>query len=282
MAAMARFVPCGVITLTTDFGLADPFVGVMKGRILGRFAAARIVDLSHAAPVGEPEVAGFWLARCFEQFPPGTVHAAVVDPGVGTERAIVGLMSRGHVLLAPDNGLLAAAAARDPGAEAVRLAPRTLAGLAIEAVSATFHGRDIFAPLAAEIAAGRLSPQALGPPLGEWTRTERDEPLKRADSIEGRVLVVDHFGNLITNIEAASLAGFEAPRAHVGGRVLPIRRTYADVATGELLALVNSFEVLEIAVGQGSAAAKLGLGRGARVSVRQAVSADLLAGPNRL
>jgi S-adenosyl-L-methionine hydrolase (adenosine-forming) len=281
MAAMAAFQSSGVITLLTDFGLSDPFVGVMKGRILSRFAAARIIDLSHQAPVHEPQVAGFWLSRCFQQFPPGTVHVAVVDPGVGTARAILCMVAEGHALLAPDNGLLERCAARHPAARVLQLAEGPLARLGIDRVSATFHGRDIFAPVAAELAAGRCGPQALGPPRS-LASSVADEPEMLPDAVVGRVVTVDHFGNLITNIGAERIERMERAQAHVGGRVLRIGRTYGDVEPGEALALINSFEVLEIAVRQGSAAAALGVGRGARVSVRQAQSEHLLGGPNRL
>src|SRR5580698_1071231 len=156
------FKPSGMITLTTDFGQQDPFVAVMKGSILTRFPSARLIDLTHEIVVHWPAEAGFWLARSFEYFPPGTVHVAVVDPGVGTARDIVAVMARGHVFLAPDNGLLAPIVGRHPDAKVVRLGASQLARLGISRPSATFHGRDIFAPIAAEIAAGRCAPESLG------------------------------------------------------------------------------------------------------------------------
>src|SRR5579884_3415657 len=145
---MTGLTPSGIVTLTTDFGLEDPFVGVMKGRILGRFPAARLIDVTHAIPPQRPAEAGFWLARCFEYFPRGTVHVAVVDPGVGTDRAIVCVAARGHALLAPDNGLLAPIVAQCTDAEIFALGSARLAALGLNRVSATFHGRDIFAPVA--------------------------------------------------------------------------------------------------------------------------------------
>src|SRR5579884_3379024 len=136
---MTGLTPSGIVTLTTDFGLEDPFVGVMKGRILGRFPAARLIDVTHAIPPQRPAEAGFWLARCFEYFPPGTVHVAVVDPGVGTARGIVCLVARGHALLAPDNGLLAPIASRCADAEIFSVAAARLAAIGVREVSATFH-----------------------------------------------------------------------------------------------------------------------------------------------
>ncbi len=273
MARMIAFKASGVITLTTDFGLEDPFVGVMKGRILSRFAAARIVDLTHGVPAQRPREAGFWLARCFEYFPAGTVHVAVVDPGVGTERAIVCTVAAGHALLAPDNGLLAPICARHPDAETVELAPARLAALGIDRVSATFHGRDIFAPLAAELASGRMAPEGLGdgrlgPNVvsGAPERFMADPGAGRC-VLAGSVVTVDHFGNLITDIEGKELPAPEHLEVRIAGHTLRLRRTYGQGQPGELLALVNSFDVLEIAEREGSAAGTLGVGRGAPVTV---------------
>ncbi len=302
MTAMSAFKPSGVITLTTDFGLADPFVGVMKGSILRRFASATLIDLTHQIPAHEPRVAGFWLLRCFEYFPPGTVHVAVVDPGVGTERGIVCLTARGHVLLAPDNGLLAECRARHPHSEIVRLGAPQLAELGIHRVSATFHGRDIFAPVAAELAAGRSLPTALGerteslavaagsasPEEGEPGAEPGGEASGEAGSqpaspglVRGSVVTVDHFGNLITDIDAGRLGRVGDSRVHIAGRNLRLRRTYGEVKPGELLALINSFDVLEIALAEGSAAAALGVGQGARVTVEERTE-HLLGGANPL
>ncbi len=276
---MGTFNPSGVITLTTDFGLQDPFVGVMKGRILTRFPSARIVDLTHEVPAQRPQEAGFWLSRCFEYFPVGTVHVAVVDPGVGTARAIVCTVARGHALLAPDNGLLATLAAGHPEAETVELAASRLATLGIHRVSSTFHGRDIFAPVAAELASGRCAPEA----LGELRPVRAVAPnvagrLPERSSVSGCVVTVDHFGNLITDIDAVRLESFAEPRVTIAGRTLRLRRTYGEVQPGELVALVNSFDALEIAEREGSAAHTLGVGRGAAVTVEE----DLLGGANRL
>ncbi|MGH8218919.1 MAG: SAM hydrolase/SAM-dependent halogenase family protein [Steroidobacteraceae bacterium] len=266
---MSAFRPCGVVTLTTDFGLEDPFVGVMKGRILARFPAARLIDLTHAIAPQRPAEAGFWLSRCFEYFPEGTVHVAVVDPGVGTERAIVCAAARGHALIAPDNGLLAPVVARSAGVEVYELGTARLAALGIREVSATFHGRDIFAPVAAELAAGRLAPAGLGerrPGLAHPTDAPPAAP-PAGQPVSGRVVTIDHFGNLVTDIESGRLAGLRDPHATVGGRVVPCRRTYGEARPGELLALINSFDILEIAAAGGSAAATLGIGRGAPVLV---------------
>lgn len=264
------FQASGVITLTTDFGLKDPFVGVMKGQVLRRHAQARIVDLTHEVLAHWPAEAGFWLARSYRYFPEGTVHVAVVDPGVGSARDIAIVETEGHLFLAPDNGLLGPLVerARAPLVQR-RLAAPVLAALGIDRVSATFHGRDIFAPVAAELAAGRLRPEALGATVTDLVPGWIEEPAVTPGQVAGVVVTVDHFGNLITNIDAELVAGFAHPVVRVGGRELPMRRTYSDVRPGDYLVLVNSFGVIEVARAEQSAAAGLGLARGAPVTVGQ-------------
>jgi S-adenosylmethionine hydrolase len=261
--------PSGVITVTTDFGHKGPFVGVIKGVILSRFAAARIVDLTHEIVVHWPAEAGFWLARAFSYFPPGTVHIAVVDPGVGTARDIVAVTAAGHIFLAPDNGLLAPVVARNRDALIFRLGSAQLTQQGILKVSATFHGRDIFAPLAAELAAGRCVPSQLGDRVETLVPAWVDEPTVEAHLVSGRVISIDHFGNLITNIDGGLLKGFAAPQVHTGNHTFRLARTYGDARPGEYLALVNSFGVIEIARAEQSAAAGLGLSLGAPVTVRE-------------
>jgi S-adenosyl-L-methionine hydrolase (adenosine-forming) len=258
----------GVITITTDFGHQGPFVGVMKGVILSRFAQARIVDLTHEIVVHWPAEAGFWLSRSFEYFPPGTVHVAVVDPGVGTSRDIVAVQAKTHVFLAPDNGLLAPIVVRHPDARIIRLELPRLASVGVRQPSATFHGRDIFAPVAAELAAGRLRIAELGEPVSSLIPAWVDEPSVEASAVAGVVITIDHFGNLITNVDGKLLERFANPHIRAGNHVFPLRRTYGDVQPGDYLALVNSFGVLEIARAEQSAAEGLGLSRGAPVTVR--------------
>ena len=258
----------GVITITTDFGHQGPFVGVMKGCILTRFPEARIVDLTHEILVHWPAEAGFWLAHAFRYFPPGTVHVAVVDPGVGTARSIVAVHADMHYFLAPDNGLLAPLVAAAGSAEIVRVGGAELARLGVHHPSATFHGRDIFAPLAAELAAGRCSPGQLGERIATLVPAWVDEPTVEARSVTGVVITIDHFGNLITNIGASLIERFRLAHVYAGNHSFPLLRTYGDTPPGEYLALVNSFGVIEIARAQNSAAEGLGLSRGAPVVVR--------------
>ncbi len=263
-----RAKPCGVVTITTDFGHQGPFVGVIKGVILTRFAAARIIDLTHEIVVHWPAEAGFWLWRAYQYFPTGTVHLAVVDPGVGTARDIIAVQANGHFFLAPDNGLLAPLVSRSADARVVRLLPAQLARLGISRPSATFHGRDILAPVAAELAAGRCAIQDLGELTETIVPAWVDEPAIDAHSVTGVVITIDHFGNLITNIDGPLLERFRLPLVHAGNHAFPVLRTYGDTRPGEYLALVNSFGVLEIARAEQSAAEGLGLSRGAPVIVR--------------
>ena len=262
-----EFAASGVVTLTTDFGLQDPFVGVMKGRLVAGFPAVRIIDLTHEIPAHWPAEAGFWLSRSFRYFPVGTVHVAVVDPGVGGARAIAAVEAAGHLFLAPDNGLLAPVIESVSAVCARHVSGAVLARLGVDAPSATFHGRDIFAPLAAAVAAGRLLPADLGDPVGELVPGWIEEPTVVGAQLTGTVVTIDHFGNLITNIEARHLEGLVHPVVRAAGRDLPLRRTYSDVRPGDYLALVNSFGVLEIARAERSAAEGLGLARGAPVTV---------------
>ncbi|HTL21966.1 MAG TPA: SAM-dependent chlorinase/fluorinase [Steroidobacteraceae bacterium] len=265
-AEVAR--PSGVITITTDFGHQGPFVGVIKGCILTRFPEARLIDLTHEIVVHWPAEAGFWLARAFSYFPAGTVHMAVVDPGVGTARNIVALRAGGHYFLAPDNGLLAPVAARARDPYIVRLGAAPLAHLGIHHPSATFHGRDIFAPVAAELAAGRSRIEDLGDVTTTLVPSWVEDPTVETRSVSGMVITIDHFGNLITNIEAPLIERFRLPLVHAGNHAFPLLRTYGDTRPGEYLALINSFGVLEIARAENSAAEGLGLSRGAPVVVR--------------
>jgi len=266
---MSAIHPSGVITITTDFGHQGPFVGVMKGCILTRFATARIVDLTHEIVVHWPAEAGFWLARAYRYFPAGTVHVAVVDPGVGTSRDIIIVSAAGHLFFAPDNGLLAPIVAQHADAAIVRLTPAALSRFGIEPASATFHGRDIFAPLAAELAAGRCTAQDLGERSRTLVPSWIDDPTVDAN-VTGLVMTIDHFGNLITNIDAPLIERFREPRVAAGNHSFKLRRTYGDVLPGEYLALINSFGVIEIARAEQSAADGLGLSRGAPVIVREA------------
>ena len=257
----------GVITITTDFGHKGPFTAVMKGAIYTRFAEAKIVDLAHDIPAQWPPEAGFWVSRSYQYFPSGTVHMAIVDPGVGTERDILIVEYDQHYFIAPDNGLLARMLDNADGAKVFRLDMNRLSQLGIENPSMTFHGRDIFAPIAAEIAAGRTTPNALGEAISEWTPAWLDEPEVSAKKVTVTVITFDSFGNLISNIEASLIEQFDTPVVHIAGHEIAILGTYGHAKPGDYLALINSFGVLEIARAEGNAAEGLGVERGAPINV---------------
>jgi S-adenosylmethionine hydrolase len=261
-----HFKPSGVVTVTTDFGHRGPFVGTMKGVIVSRFPAARIIDLTHEAYVHWPAEAGFWIARSYHYFPPGTVHLAVVDPGVGTDRSVLLAVGDGHAFLAPDNGLLAEVIEKT-SATVYHVREEIIEAHALTDVSATFHGRDVFAPLAARLAAGELDVQHSGTPTRDYVPSIIEPPERRGHQMSGVVITTDHFGNLISNIERAAVETFRQPLIQAGGHDIPFRRTYGDVQPGTLLALINSFGVLEVACAEQNAAATLGIGRGAPIKV---------------
>ncbi len=250
----------GIVTLTTDFGLRDPYVGVMKGVILGRNPHAKLVDLTHEIPVYQPRSAGFWLACCHEYFPAGTVHLAVVDPGVGTERRMLLLIMAGQVFIAPDNGLLETV----PGTGSAQTIWRQftcddLAHLHLPEPSHTFHGRDIFAPLVAELSAGRLLPSLLG---SEFTDMAGSTPVPSTEAlvageVTGQIVWVDHYGNLLTDLRAASLNHCRRPGLRYGQHLIPILPSYGFASTGGLLGVVNSWGRLEIAESHGNAMHRL-------------------------
>ena len=259
--------PSGVITITTDFGHKGPFAGVMKGVILSRFPQASIIDLAHDIPAHWPPEAGFWISRSYTYFPKGSVHVAIVDPGVGTDREIIVVEHDDHIFMAPDNGLLAALLSSPEESKLHRLDPNKLGALGLAAPSLTFHGRDIFAPIAAEIAAGRLAPTDIGEPTADWTPGWLDDPEEIDGKVRGVIVTIDAFGNLISNIDQTLLQSMQHPVVSLAGHRFEINATYGRVQPGEYLALINSFGVLEIARAEGNAAEGLGTDRGAPVLV---------------
>ena len=262
---MSNWKPSGVITITTDFGHKGPFAAVMKGAILQRFIDAKVVDLAHDIPAHWPPEAGFWISRSYRFFPRGTVHVAIVDPGVGTEREIILTELDGHLFMAPDNGLLDPLLQR---AETVfKLDHGKLPEYGIESPSLTFHGRDIFAPLAAEFACGRAKLEDVGIATPDWTPGYLDDPHVSGSRISGIIVTIDAFGNLITNIDASLMAGFDDAVVELAGHSFALKATYGRAKPGEYLALINSFGVVEIARAESSAAEGLGTERGAPVVV---------------
>jgi S-adenosylmethionine hydrolase len=255
-----------IVTLTSDFGLRDPYVAEMKAVILGIARDVHLVDITHEIAPHDIGEGAFVLEGAAPRFPGGSVHLAVVDPGVGTSRRGLALAARGFVFVGPDNGLFTPFL-EGGGWEAFELAAPEFRR---DPVSRTFHGRDVFAPAAAHIALG-LSPSRLGPAVRDPTRLPSPGVSGRGDEVEGAVVHVDRFGNLVTSIRADAMAALgPGVRARVGERVLSVVGTYADLEVGEAGALVGSHGRLEIAVREGSAQALLGAGRGTPVRLTSA------------
>jgi S-adenosylmethionine hydrolase len=241
-----------IVSLLSDFGLGDVYVAVMKARILAQDSTAQLVDLTHQVAPQDVRAGAFHLAQAAPWFPRGTVHLAVIDPGVGTARRAVAVQSENAFYVGPDNGLLWLAAR--PVRAAVTLAvPR--------GSSNTFHGRDVFAPAAGRLSAGApLS--SLGPPAAKLARLDWPAPRRRGRARVGEVVHVDHFGNVITNFTA-----LEGELSAGEFRARKLLKTYGDAARGEPLALIGSHGFVEIAVREGSAAQLLQLSRGDAVTV---------------
>jgi S-adenosyl-L-methionine hydrolase (adenosine-forming) len=262
-----------IITLTTDFGIQDEYVGVLKGVILGIDPEARVVDISHHIAAHDVVGAAFLLKSVFAWFPAGSIHAAVVDPGVGTRRAIVAARLAGHVFIAPDNGLLNPLIDTYGVDELVSVQNSAFFS---QPLSRTFHGRDIFAPVAAHLAGGTAL-REFGPALEPSQLTTLNWPRPHIDAdgrLEGHVVWVDRFGNLVTDIhddliKALAPEGNGADlRIHAGGMTLHgLASSYAQALEGEPVAIIGSRDCLEIAVNQGSAEKLLSMGKGSPVQV---------------
>ena len=246
-----------IITLLTDFGTADGYVGEMKGVLLTRVPDATIVDITHEISPQDVDAARLTLARVWRRFPPGTIHIVVVDPGVGTDRAALAVASDERLLVGPDNGVLSPALLI-AGAKAVTLeVPAT--------ASASFHGRDVFAPAAAALALG-TELRSLGVAMAQPRIRRTPEPRRTGDgALLGEVIGIDRFGNAITNI-----VGLRAGTVEAAGISLPLRRTYGEAPVGAPIAIVGSSGLIELAVRDGSAARVLRLTRGSAVLFRGA------------
>jgi S-adenosylmethionine hydrolase len=257
-----------IITLTTDFGTGSPYVAAIKGVILSINPLATIVDITHDIPPQDVRRGAVVLDDVAERFPDGTVHVVVVDPGVGTERALLFAQIGTQRYIAPDNGLLSRLARRTEPAQLIRLENDRYW---LANVSATFHGRDIMAPAAAHLSRG-LPPEELGPPAESLGHLDWPEVRVAAGRIEGSVLQIDSFGNLLTNIAADSLAGRPTDeRTHVtigGHETWGVFRTYGDQPQGTFIALVAaSSNCMELAVVGGNAATMLRATIGDKVTV---------------
>ena len=248
-----------VIALITDFGTDDVYVGVMKGAILSISPDADIVDITHAIPRHDILAGSHTLLASYPFFPEGSIFVAVVDPGVGGDRAVLCARAEARYFLAPDNGLLGQILS-EKGYEALVRVERE--DLFIKPVSSTFHGRDIFAPVAAHISMG-LDIKSLGPEVADYMRLESAGPEVGPGRIAARVAWVDSFGNIVTNCPAEAAEEVVADWASIGiegrGEEISLVRSYDSVPEGALLAIVGSSGFLELSVREGSAAERLGI-----------------------
>jgi S-adenosyl-L-methionine hydrolase (adenosine-forming) len=256
-----------IITLSTDFGLEDPYVGVLKGVILGINPQVRLVDLTHALSNQHLLEAAFILNSAFPYFPQGTIHLAVVDPGVGGDRRLMAIQDKDGFWIGPDNGLFSLVLKNHPEAKLFHLINPDYF---LETVSRTFHGRDILAPAAAHLSLG-ISPFKIGEPLSDPVLLDIPEPEITNNRIVGLVLWADHFGNLITNI---SQKRFPSLRPGAGLQILigsheitGIHQTYVYSEPDRLLALIGSGGYLEIACNLGRAADRIGYQAGLDLKV---------------
>ena len=257
-----------IITLLTDFGLRDHYVAAMKGAILSGQPDAILVDISHEVEPQDVAGAAWLLEGCRKEFPPGTVHVAVVDPGVGGERKAIALSAGGHYFVGPDNGIFTPVLENETGSTAREI---TESSILRPQPSAVFHGRDIFAPAAAALAGG-FDFEEIGPIVETPVRIALPEAATGDGIVSGEVKHIDRFGNLITNIKPGQLinAGIE-PRAMTaeisGTRIEMFVDHYASAPQGEAVLLVGSRGFLEVACRDGSAAEVLGAARGERLVI---------------
>lgn len=256
-----------MITILTDFGTADYFIPAVKGVIASLHPTARIIDLTHEIPAQDIVAAAFTLGACYQNFPAGTVHLVVVDPGVGSVRRAIVAVAGGQYFVGPDNGVFSMVLARETNC---RVFQATEAAYFRPSISPTFHGRDVFAPLAAWLAKGVI-PDGFGPEIHDYVRLDWARPQVVNGVLQGEIIHVDHFGNCLTNFTAAELRleeVTEATRFTIAGcEVRRFATHFAAAAATELLAYLGSAGYWEIALWQASAAQQLAVARRAGVTL---------------
>jgi S-adenosyl-L-methionine hydrolase (adenosine-forming) len=248
------------ITLLTDFGTADGYVAAMKGAIAQIAPSVLVDDASHAVAPGDITAAAFALRRYWRLYPEGTVHIAVIDPGVGSDRRAIAGVADGRFFVGPDNGVFTFVLKDAQKSRVFTISEQFVR----ESVSRTFHGRDVFAPVAAQLARGRKLDD-IGEVLSHPLMINMPSPIATESSVRGEIVHIDRFGNLVSNIPSKLLQLGHV--AHMSDRDIPVVETYADAKSGELVALINSDGVVEIAVRDGSAAQTLSVERGAPVEL---------------
>lgn len=254
----------GIITLTTDFGVSDAFVGVVKGVILTINPKVTLVDITHGIPQGDLDAAAFAVDQAYSYYPPGTIHVIIVDPGVGTKRRILNVHAGEHYFIAPDNAVLKYVFNRYPDAQVVSI---TNDNYFLPETSQTFHGRDIFAPVAAHLSLG-VDMKEFGESIVDYLKGDITLPQKTENLVRGQIVYIDHFGNCISNI---SKDDFEPERLQEINikhfQFERLSRSYAEHHVAEPLAIISSHDYLEIAVRDGNAAKFLNIRKGESIEV---------------
>ena len=275
---MVKSYPVAIITLLTDFGASDYFVGAMKGVILSINPDATIVDITHEIPPQDIETGAFNLLSCYRQFPAGTIHVAVVDPGVGSDRRAIVIECAGQLLIGPDNGLFSWICEREKDWTATQITNHKFFR---KPISHTFHGRDIFAPVAAALSAGH-EPHEFGPALTDLTKLPSLEPTTlNENTVDGRIIHIDRFGNCVTNFTRETLALRGAAtswRIILNDREIDsFRDFFADSQPNEVFAILGSAGFIEICVRNSSAANLLNIQRGQSVQLRGSALREIRA-----
>ena len=254
-----------IVTLTTDFGLADPFVGIMKGVALGVAPDAQLVDITHDIRAYDIQEAAFIIDSTYRYFPGGTVHVIVVDPAVGSARRPIAATANGHIFVAPDNGVLSCVLQADPTAPSASVYWINNRSLFLNSVSQTFHGRDIFAPVAAHLARGTPI-ESVGPRIVDFVKKALPKPRPQGDRLLGTVLRVDKFGNIVTNLRRHHLGRDFSIRV-AGLSITRLCSSFSEAEPGEFFAIEGSTGYIELALNQGSAADRLNVARGAEIEL---------------
>jgi len=260
----------GIVTLLTDFGTADPFVGVMKGVILGRFSSAQIVDLAHGVSAQDVAEGAFWLERSYGWFSPGTVHVAVVDPGVGSLRRPLLVTTSRHFFVAPDNGLLSYIYQDETNVEVRQIENKQYR---LDSEGTTFDGRDLFAPAAAWLTRGQ-QPGSYGKLIQDYVKLPLAEPTWQGGILAGTIVYVDRFGNLISNLTPFHVQDVQgrtrrpAVSIRIGGMTIDgLVRSYSEGDPSAPRALINSNGQVEVFIKEGSAAGVLNVSRGGTITL---------------
>lgn len=251
-----------IVTLTTDFGDRDYYVGALKGALLSVRCDLRIVDITHSIARHDVVEAAFVLRNAATEFPLGALHLAIVDPGVGSSRHAIAVASGQYIWVGPDNGLLSFALDQD-GAEVRKIANPDLYS---SCISATFHGRDVFAPCVAHLADG-FPFYRVGPAIADAQRLTEMRPTICTHSVSGQIVHIDHFGNAVTNICADDIASLASASVKVGGHRVPVGHTYSEVGSGQAVAVIGSNGLLEVAINGKNGADQLHLNRSDAVMV---------------